>query len=97
MYQLLGRLSNGTRLHVDISDDGLDICDCWDAKGLGNTQVVVEAALVGDNITLALVNMCNCTVSVGLWYDLCSQVCKCMTPVRNFLETNTFKINAQFK
>ena len=48
---------------AQISDDS---CTCYDTSALGNTKILAEAASVGDNITLALVNTCNCSIDVSL-------------------------------
>ena len=68
LYYLMGQLAGGHRLHVNFTDAQIsdDSCTCYDTSTLGNTKILAEAASVGDNITLALVNTCHCTIAINL-------------------------------
>lgn len=68
MYALLGKLANGSRLHVEI-DGGQYMtsnCPCFITSSLGSQPVVGEAVIVDTNVTIALLNVCNCTLTVRL-------------------------------
>lgn len=68
MYQLLGKLVNGSRLHLTI-DGGqymTSSCSCYSSSALGGQPVIGEAAFKHTNITFALLNTCNCPLTIKL-------------------------------
>ncbi len=67
IYKILGKLSNGTRLYTNSSRGVRQSdpeCKCFNTRPFGNSSVLIEAARVGRNVTAALVNSCNCTISL---------------------------------
>ena len=67
MYSILGKLSTGTLLHVNYTQaDSQSQCQCYDAASMGDGTVVAVAAAVDKNITVALVNTCNCSNAINL-------------------------------
>ncbi|XP_065909879.1 uncharacterized protein [Dysidea avara] len=67
-YYLLGKLRDGTRLFVDVpSVDVSEDCTCQPAQSIqyGNSTILVEAALTNDNLTIVIVNMCDCEVELS--------------------------------
>ena len=68
MYFLLGKLVNGSRLEVQISGGEYMTsgCQCEIGKSWNQQPVVGEAAIVGTNVTVALLNMCNCELTVKM-------------------------------
>ena len=67
MYYLMGKLTNGSRIHMDISSSSfLDGSGC-DCKGIpSSTPILGEAVTTQQNLTILLVNTCNCKISVRL-------------------------------
>ena len=66
-YYLLGKLRDGTRLFVDVPVVSLPPhCTCLPGQNIqyGNSTVLLEAAYVKGNLTIAIVNMCNCTLQL---------------------------------
>lgn len=68
MYKLLGKLVNGSRLHLVIEGGEYmtSNCYCNTSKSLGGQPIVGEAAVVNRNITFALLNTCNCPLTIKL-------------------------------
>lgn len=67
-YYLLGKLRDGTRLFVDAPFVNVsEGCTCLPGQSIqyGNSTVLVEAAYLKGNLTIALVNMCNCTLRLS--------------------------------
>ena len=67
MYYLMGKLTNGSRIHMDIlSSSSLDKSGC-DCKGIpSSTPILGEAVTTKQNLTILLVNTCNCKVLAQL-------------------------------
>ena len=66
-YYLLGKLLNGTHLLVNVKGHSINSsCRCHEEGSTGSSPVLGEAALVGSNITIALLNKCTCEVSLEL-------------------------------
>ena len=65
LYSLLGMMSNGTRVAVSV-ESAKSPCACNSDGGLGGLSVLVEAALIGSNLTVSITNPCNCTITTSL-------------------------------
>ena len=71
MYSILGKLSTGTLLYVNYTlpdTSSQSQCQCYDAASMGDGTIVAVAAAVDKNVTVALVNTCNCSKAVNLRY-----------------------------
>ena len=67
VYYLLGKLSNGTRIRVSVSGHPSDTsCRCKERVTAGNSAVMGEAVLFGQNMTIALLNLCDCKMTVAM-------------------------------
>lgn len=70
-YYLLGKLRDGTRLFVDtpVVDVSPD-CTCLPGQSIqyGNSSVLLEAAFSKGNLTIVIVNMCNCSLQLTAQY-----------------------------
>ena len=67
-YYLLGKLRDGTRLFVDAPVVNVSPqCSCLPGQSIqfGNSSVLVEAAYSKGNLTIVIVNMCNCSLQMG--------------------------------
>lgn len=86
MYSILGKLSTGTLLYVNytLADSNYQSqCQCYDTASMEDGTVVAVAAAVDENVTVALVNACNCSkavdlrlevVQIALQYPMCLYV-----------------------
>ena len=66
-YYLLGKLRDGMRLFVDVPVVSLPpYCVCLPAQSIqyGDSTVLLEAAYVQGNLTIVIVNMCNCSLQL---------------------------------
>lgn len=66
-YYLLGKLRDGTRLFVDGPFVNVPPgCTCFPGQSIqyGNSTVLLEAAYSKGNLTIAIVNMCNCSLQL---------------------------------
>ena len=67
-YYLLGKLRDGTRLFVDAPVVNVPPqCSCLPGQSIqfGNSSVLLEAGYSKENLTIALVNMCNCSLQLS--------------------------------
>ena len=54
-------LSNGTRIRVSVmGQSGTGSCHCENENVTGSSAVMGEAVLVNKNLTVALLNLCDC-------------------------------------
>lgn len=74
MYQLLGMLVNGSRLHLTV-DGGQYMtsnCSCYSSNSFRGQPVIGEAAFLHTNITFMLLNTCDCPLTIKIRYYIYS-------------------------
>jgi hypothetical protein len=68
VYKMLGKLGNGSRIHMTI-DGGQYMtsgCHCYSSTSTGGQPIIGEAVMIDTNVTIALLNTCNCPITIKI-------------------------------